>query len=157
MRSARSEGVQGVRGLQDCIMVGLLMKDIQLRGHHVGNLGTFYFRLYREPVPDYAREFVGRSPELFSYIIENPQLSIEIVSSLDTICLGNADWPKCLRRKEECNTQVEPDVHSLAEYGLSLGKLTSGELIQKIMEYKGRTGFDSPRMKRFLENIEMRA
>ena len=84
--------------------------------------------------------------DLYWYMIkEFPDMEIEIVEGLDSICLAN-----CPRVDFHCfpilDDEMDEDQAILLEYGLKVGETyTAGQLVEAVLDYTRHTGLRSPR------------
>ncbi len=134
---------------------------VELRGHHISNVAEHYFVLHRhnpkakldvpkeyKPTPfcPWAkRPLFGQ--EVYRAVILYSDLTIKVTDTSDVICAGDKDHSTCLKKTPDCENDLhDGDKHCLGEYGLSAGQtVTSGEIMRRIVEYRERTGFVSPR------------
>ena len=132
-----------------------------MRGHHLGivahgiNFPNWVFPLFRasrwvqrtietlygQTTPNSA--FADTALNDITYNIKNsPDLKIQIVSSLDSVC------EVCPLRKDSCSTvsEFDEDDFCLGVYNLDAGKTYSAkEIIEKIARFTQRTGLASAR------------
>ncbi len=122
--------------------------DLKLRGHHISSFAANYFADSNEPDPirdRYGPEFNKFSEDIYSSIIDKPSLKIEIVEGLDSLCLSTD--PVCPKKQDSCSVDAT-DSYCLREYGLRVdGVYTAEEILQRVIEFKQRTDFNSPKDK----------
>lgn len=130
-------------------------RDANLRGHHIRNLANFYFRAYLTGLVSEFKVGYGDPhdwfvKDLFESII-NGDSGVRIVKRLDDIC----KFP-CLNMTKLCSGVVyaREDKLTLGEYGLIIRPeiYSPEDIMGRIIEYKNRTGEDSPE-KKFIEII----
>lgn len=133
----------------------------ELRGHHVSNIGEFYFILHRhnpEAKLDVPKEYKPpllcpwvKKPlfgqEVYRAVILGGGLTIKVTNTSDVICAGGKNHLSCKKKTPDCENDLRgSDNYCLDEYGLSVGEVvTSGEIMRRIVEYRERTGVVSPR------------
>lgn len=128
------------------------MKTIELRGHHIDAFANHFYRRTSKELADdlikslfvetYGLEMTLKLDALWKKITTNPNLRIKIVNGLDYIC------GICSAHTYNCADADKLDNFCLKEFGLKLGNTyTARDLIQKISDYKKRTGLESPRDK----------
>lgn len=127
--------------------------SVNLRGHHIRSLANFYFKGYlkgrrSKMIMGYSDQHNQFVKELFESIIIG-ESGVRIVKRLDDIC----NFP-CPNMTRSCSGIVyyREDMSTLGEYGLIIRPeiYSPEDIMNRIIEYKKRTGQDSPE-KKFME------
>lgn len=126
---------------------------IFLRGRHISQFAEHYLgkrtneqglrRVYGD---DGAKRFL----EIYDLIENEPNVLIEIVNGIDSICAG-AGADECPGFRTSCvfsDFFSDEDSETLKEYGLKPDrKYTSSDIVETIVDYNTFTGLISPRQK----------
>ena len=136
---------------------------IRLRGHHIDLLANYYNEYQKSDDNLLVRDWDTKISELNSFIklrfleygvdmfkqmdslwvsiISTPDQKIEIVKGCDYIC------GFCRIRNKECEELEDADKNSLNAFDLYVSPpaYTSQQIIDKILEFKSRTGFVNTR------------
>jgi len=123
------------------------MKDkIFLRGHHLSNLADYCLN------EDSIAEFVHGDEimDLYDRFRDNPELSVELVDGLDSICEA-AGVEECPDFSTDCvfpDWQWDEDRETLKEYRFKVGETYCvSDVLERMIDYQTETGFISPRIK----------
>ncbi len=135
-------------------MKGKSGKIIRLRGHHISMLAGYYWEgisledMSKFPNKEmdfemeyylmaikhkahYNEEQKERVKSIYSILIKNPKIKIQIVKGLDSICL-----PDCSMRDKSCSSERGEDPFTLKEYDLEPDNIyDAGTIMDKIKKY----------------------
>lgn len=138
---------------------------IRLRGHHISMLACYYWEgISMENMSEFPNKEIDierkyylmaikhkahyneeqreRVKSIYSILIKNPKIKIQIVKGLDSICL-----PDCSMRDKSCSFEKGEDPFTLKEYALELNQIyNAGTIMDKIKKYPGIEG-KNPRIK----------
>ena len=136
--------MRGVKNLRDNSEIIKMKQPIRLRGHHISTLATYIFRTsgnyLKHSERDYGVEHVKRTTEIYEHIVRNPDSTIIITDSLDSICEANCQkWVAKQRASEgDCNSEADRlhDLEVMEDYDVELGRISCGELVRKISVFK---------------------
>ena len=122
------------------------MTNGKLRGHHLSNLANYLFdgRLPQEHPMNrdkYGEENIRRTKEFYDFIINNPQTTIVLVETVDTVCESECQYRLARDDCESPKLSAE-DREELGVYGLELGSVTCGQILDKLREFREAYVFD---------------
>ncbi len=134
-----------------------MKSKIFIRGHHLSSLAHDYFDLENNPT-----EFIHshNSRDISTRFIDNPDLDVEIVEGLDSIC-EEAGVEECPNFNPGC-VFIDPmdpwdeDRKTLREYDLQVGQTyCASDVIERFIDFYNETGYKSPRNKFVVEREEL--
>ena len=109
-------------------------ETIELRAHHVLHLHRAVLHgIDKEILSKYITPYIGQTIdfeiETYRKIIENPNIDVKIIDSLDVLC------DNCVEQKPRCTGMLakDDDIHYAKLYGLEIRKIYSSEqLVEKL-------------------------